>query len=611
MSNEHISKRTKSKLTLHHFYNKINDGQISSSPNIDVSCSPSKSRRVEVEKVDIPSTTSGPYLERDPGLRSPIWSYPVDMRDDVRKEYIKMGPYQPKLSKYPPISYASQNRYFQYAWFAQFSWLEYSIEKNSAFCFPCYLFDSCSSKYITFTREGFQDWKRVKERKKCPFAQHEGNHGSLHNVAMEKWNNLVNTSQHIDKVMNKVTSQEILDNRLRLKISIESIKWLAMQGCAFRGHDESIHSTNRGNFIELIKLQARANEEIASLVLENAPQNAKYTSSKIQKELLHILANKVRNMIREEVRDAKFCILVDEALDESNKEQMAIILRYVDCKGFVRERFFEVVNVNDTNALTLKKEICNVLSRYNLLVENLRGQGYDGASNMRGEWNGLQALFRKDCPYAYYVHCFAHRLQLALVAVSKEVHEVWLFFSKLSSIVNFFGSSFKRHCELKSIREDEIVDMIASGELKTATGANQIRTLQRAGATRWSSHFASVSNLIDMFGATCLLLERMIDNGFNSNIRGEAKSIYKEMMSFEFVFILHLMNEVLGISNILCQALQMKSQDILNAINLVSSTKILLQKLREVGWKKFLKDVVKFCERYEFYLFNHLILIFK
>ncbi|KAK3211683.1 hypothetical protein Dsin_016389 [Dipteronia sinensis] len=39
---------------------------------------------------------------------------------------------------------------------------------------------------------------------------------------------------------------------------------------------------------------------------------------------------------------------------------------------------------------------------------------------MRGEWNGLQALFLKDCPYAYYVHCFAHRLQLALVAASKE-----------------------------------------------------------------------------------------------------------------------------------------------------------------------------------------------
>ena len=60
----------------------------------------------------------------------------------------------------------------------------------------------------------------------------------------------------------------------------------------FRGHDESLNSSNRGNFIELVKLQARSNEEIASLVLENAPQNAKYTSPKIQKELLHIFAIK-------------------------------------------------------------------------------------------------------------------------------------------------------------------------------------------------------------------------------------------------------------------------------------------------------------------------------
>ena len=152
--------------------------------------------------------------------------------------------------------------------------------------------------------------------------------------------------------MNKATSQEILDNRLRLKTSIETVKWLAMQGCAFRGHDESIHSTNRGNFIELIKLQAGVNKEIATLVLENAPHNGKYTSSNIQKELLNILANKVRNKIREEVGDAKFCILVDEALDESNKEQMAIILRFVDLDGFVRERFFQVMGVDDTNATT-------------------------------------------------------------------------------------------------------------------------------------------------------------------------------------------------------------------------------------------------------------------
>jgi len=48
----------------------------------------------------------------------------------------------------------------------------------------------------------------------------------------------------------------------------------------------------------------------------------------------------------------------------------------------------------------------------------MRGQGYDGAKNMRGAWNGLQALFLRDCPYAYYIHYFAHRLQLTLVAAA-------------------------------------------------------------------------------------------------------------------------------------------------------------------------------------------------
>ena len=47
------------------------------------------------------------------------------------------------------------------------------------------------------------------------------------------------------------------------------------------------------------------------------------------------------------------------------------------------------MHVRDTTTLTLKKEICGVLSRYNLHIENIRGQGYDGANNMHGEWNGL------------------------------------------------------------------------------------------------------------------------------------------------------------------------------------------------------------------------------
>ena len=76
--------------------------------------------------------------------------------------------------------------------------------------------------------------------------------------------------------------------------------------------------------------------DLAGVVLENAPQNAKYTSPIIQKEILHILASNVRNAIREEIEDAKFCILVDKAQDESKREQMAIILRFIDKESFIK-----------------------------------------------------------------------------------------------------------------------------------------------------------------------------------------------------------------------------------------------------------------------------------
>jgi hypothetical protein len=42
------------------------------------------------------------------------------------------------------------------------------------------------------------------------------------------------------------------------------------------------------------------------------------------------------------------------------------------------------------------------------------------------------------------------------------------------------------------------------------------------------------------------------------------------MQSFEFIFILHLMKNVLGVTHELSQALQKTDQDIVNAMKLVN-----------------------------------------
>jgi len=143
------------------------------------------------------------------------------------------------------------------------------------------------------------------------------------------------------------------------------------------------------------------------------------------------MASKTQKIIRDEIGDANFCLIVDESRDEFAREQMTLVIRFVDKEGFVRECFLDIDHVHDTSSATLKKEICSLLSSHKLDVQNFQRQGYDGVSNMHGEWNGLQAKFLADCPYAYYVYCFAHRLQLALVAASKEVPEVSNFLINL------------------------------------------------------------------------------------------------------------------------------------------------------------------------------------
>ncbi|XP_072088033.1 uncharacterized protein [Arachis hypogaea] len=152
-------------------------------------------------------------------------------------------------------------------------------------------------------------------------------------------------SKHIDKVLDRHSDETIANNRLRLKTSINAIRWLAFQACAFRGDDESPRSLNRGNFIELIKLLASCNQNVHNVVLENAPGNAQYISP---------------------------------TRDESKREQMSVVLGFVDKHICVQERFFDLIHVSDTCSLTLKTEISSVLSHHNLDVQNLRGQGYDG-----------------------------------------------------------------------------------------------------------------------------------------------------------------------------------------------------------------------------------------
>ncbi|RWR86299.1 Dimer_Tnp_hAT domain-containing protein/DUF4371 domain-containing protein [Cinnamomum micranthum f. kanehirae] len=321
-----------------------------------------------------------------------------------------------------------------------------------------------------------------------------------------------------------------------------------------------------GNFLELLQVLADQTKAIKRVVLENAPENLKLTSPKIQKDIVNAAAIETTQVIISELGDTPFSLLVDESRDISIKKQMAVVIHYVDKRGCVIERFLAIEHVADTKAQSLKMAIEVIFCRHGLSMSSLRGQGYDGAANM------------------------------------KDNNLIDAFFESVSMVLNVVGGSCKRHDMLQNIQAAK-VDALDSGELESGRGLNQKTTLKRPGDTRWGSHHDTLINLLLMFSSVVDVLE-IISNNNMSEHKGSATNLLSVLDDFDFAFKLHLMRDILGITNDLSKLLQQKDQNIINAMELVRVSKQRLQTMGDNGWDSLLFEVHSFCEKYEIIIPN-------
>ena len=92
---------------------------------------------------------------------------------------------------------------------------------------------------------------------------------------------------------------------------------------------------------------------------------------------------------------------------------------------------------------------------FRLSLSGVRGQAYDGASNMAGRHNGLQALAENF--KAIYFYCFRHQLNLVVQDSLKSIPEVALTLVRMNAVVHFIRNSPKKL--------DKFKDMVAQVEV--------------------------------------------------------------------------------------------------------------------------------------------------
>ncbi|KAM3289986.1 hypothetical protein P3S67_018275 [Capsicum chacoense] len=176
-------------------------------------------------------------------------------------------------------------RQFASSWFkgSNSTWLEYSVEKDAAYCLCCYLFKSEFVHETTgdfYASKGFRGWTKALEQ----FRLHVGKVNSIHHKCYNKMLDLSNHRQSTQVVLDKHSQKAKSEYRIRLEASIDVARLLLYHGLPFRGHAESEASTNQGYRIRL-----EASIDVASLLLYHGLPFRGHAESKASTNQGHFL----------------------------------------------------------------------------------------------------------------------------------------------------------------------------------------------------------------------------------------------------------------------------------------------------------------------------------
>ena len=169
------------------------------------------------------------------------------------------------------------------------------------------------------------------------------------------------------------------------------------------------------SLLHALQLIAANDDAVKNHLEQPAMRNCTYKSPKIQNDIIEIIGKDIiQKKIVSEITEARFYSILADEVTSHNKEELSLCIRFLDKADTIREEFLEFVKLPRITGEHIASAVTTNLNTLGLPLENIRGQGYDGAANMASEKVGVQGRIRREAPLAIYVHCSGHALNLVI-----------------------------------------------------------------------------------------------------------------------------------------------------------------------------------------------------
>ena len=315
------------------------------------------------------------------------------------------------------------------------------------------------------------------------------------------------------------------------------IVFCGCQNITICGHRDDVTDIERdiddleyhGNFRALLNFRVDAGDKVLAEHLATAPRNATYISKTIQNQMINILADQIHSKIVENIKAAKwYTVIADKVTDMSNKEQLSLVLRYVDLSTLlVREDLIGFIECNTgITGRDSAHKITSSLQEFSLDLSNMRGQAYDGDGNMACAVNHTAALISAQYPLALYMHCSSHCLNLAVVKTLQ-----------ITSVRNMMGMIERVHTFFQLIQRDRLALEKAITDIQPASRVHKLKDMCR---TRWLQRIDAIDVFKCLHKCVVTCMEGICNDGpglWSPDALTDARSLQPAMATTYFISI--------------------------------------------------------------------------